>query len=252
MSKSPVQPLVFADIDDNFCHTTGKFRKYVGDESLGEACVIDPAGKALSYRSAAQTAYLNWLMDSANVVPVTGRSREKFLQVQLGFSGHAIVSFGGLILLADGTPEPGWYNIIKEAAALEADAIKALLAQAKAQAASMDSALNVTLITDEGLDLLVKVQHKEGKNDVLAAMGNGMAEYLPSGWTLHNNEGQLCAYPPFLGKEKACAYYLEHLAAPYSLLIGSGDSLTDLGFIGLCDVMVAPVNSQIFRSLDTH
>lgn len=250
MLNSAQNNVVLIDIDDNCCHTTAKFRKYVGDETqLGTPVVFDPSGKPLSFQSAAQKAMLDWLKSSANLVPVTGRSRQKYLQVNLGFSGYAIVSFGALILQPDGTPEPGWFAIIAEAAAAQKDNIQAVFAGTKAAAAGISEHLDVTIISDEGLDLLIKVQHKQGNNEELAALAAPLAALLPAGWTLHNNEGQLAAYPPFLGKEGACTYFLENLAGKVDLVIGSGDSLTDVGFMGLCHVMLAPTQSQIFKTL---
>lgn len=243
-------PLILIDIDDNLCHTTKKFRRYVGDENeFGQACVFDPSGKPLSFRSSRQTALLDWLSASATILPVTGRSREKFQQVCLGFAGHAIVSFGALILLPDGSPDPGWFNHIKLLADRENDVTIGLLHAATAAAAAISSDLNVSVISDTGINLLIKVQHVQGECPELVEMGKALAPLVPQGWTLHVNEGQLCAYPPFLGKEKACSYFLENLAAPYSLLIGSGDSITDLSFANLCDFMLAPTQSQIFRHL---
>lgn len=244
-------PLVLADIDDNFCHTVKKFRKYVGDETtLGTPAVIDAAGKPLSYASAKQTAFAHWLLATSTVVPVTGRSREKFLQVNLGFTGHAIVSFGGLILLADGTPEPGWFAHIAAASRAEKPVLEAYQADITRGAADISADLKVSRIVDEGLDLLIKVQNT-GENAAaeMEQLALVMQQLQPTGWTLHVNEGQLCAYPPFLGKELACRYYLDNLAPAHSLLIGSGDSLTDVGFMSLCDMMLAPTQSQVFKTL---
>ncbi len=249
--NSAVMPLVLADIDDNFGHTVKKFRKYVGDENtLGTPIVIDAAGKPLSYASEKQMAFARWLLSTATVTPVTGRSREKYLQVNLGFSGHAIVSFGGLILLADGTPDPTWYEHIAAAARAEKDVIASYQADITRGAADISADLKVSRIVDEGLDLLIKVQNTgEKAAEEMQQLSLVMQQLLPAGWTLHVNEGQLCAYPPFLGKELAVRYYLDNLAPAHSLLIGSGDSLTDVGFMSLCDMMLAPTQSQVFKTL---
>lgn len=242
--------ILLADIDDNLCHTTKKFRRYVGDETtLGQPCVIDASGQALSFRSAKQRALLDWVMSGATVVPLTGRNTEKFRQVQLGFSGYAIVSFGGLILTPEGQPEPGWYEHIAAAARAEADAMQDLLARTKSEAGRIGTNLKVQMISDAGLNLFLKIQHSENNQAELDALGAALKAMAPAAWTVHLNENQLCAYPAFLGKNLATTYFLENLAGPRTLVIGSGDSFTDLCFMELCDFVLAPSQSQIFKKL---
>lgn len=242
--------VVLADIDDNLCHTTKKFRRYVGDEqTCGQPCVFDPAGAALSYRSQKQEALLDWLMSGTTVVPITGRNTEKFRQVKLGFTGYAIVSFGGLILKPDGTPEPGWYDHIASAAQAEQDVIRDLLAGVTKSATQIGEKLKVQLITDAGLNLFLKVQHPDNNQAELDALGAVLKKLVPGTWTVHLNEGQLCAYPGFLGKNFAASYFLENLAGPHSLVVGSGDSFTDLCFMELCDFALTPKQSQIFQEV---
>ncbi len=246
------QPIILADIDDMLCHTKGKFRKYVGDEkTLGRPCVFDKQSNPLSFQSAQQRDLLEWL-NFGIIVPVTGRSTEKYRAVQLGFSDYAIVSFGGIILTPDGTPEPTWHAQISEQADAEQDNISNVYVGALRAAASISPELSVSVVTDAGIDLLVKIQHTSGDNAMLATMGTAFSQLLPATWTLHSNQGQLAAYPPFLGKKKACEFYLENLAPQgllKQLIVGCGDSNTDIEFIALCHFMISPVQSQIFRSL---
>ena len=244
------QIIVLADIDDHFCHTTKKFRRYVGDEKVvGTPCVFDPAGKPLSFRSRKQTTYLDWLMAQARVIPVTGRSSDKFRLVKLGFTSHAIVSFGGIILAPDGVPDPVWLAHIREQSRLEADPLDTLVATLSRKAAKE---LDVTKVTDFDIELFLKVQHPESDQSKLDQAAAIIRENLPAGWVVHLNENQLCAYPQFLDKRLAVEYFLANLAGAYSLVIGAGDSHTDTGFMSVCDFMLAPTQSQIFRSLATE
>ena len=243
--------LALVDIDDMWCHTTRKFGKYVGDPvTLGEPCAFDEAGKPVSYRSAPQRAMLDLLLNNARVVPCTGRSVSKYRRVQLGFGDYAIVSFGGVILQPDGTPEPGWHAEMSRSAAAEADAMRAMLSVAREGAKRINADdLSVELISDAGLDLVIKVQSKGGEQAYLDELGEVFRDRAPVSWMVHLNDGQLSALPKFLGKVPACRYFLENLAGASELVIGCGDSLSDLGFVGLCHFMVTPTQSQIFRSV---
>jgi hypothetical protein len=243
--------LALVDIDDMWCHTTRKFGKYVGDPvALGEPCVFDEGGKPVSYRSAPQRGMLDLLLTNSRVIPCTGRSVSKYRRVQLGFNDYAIVSFGGVILQPDGTPEPGWHAEMSQAAAAESEAMRAMLSVARDGAKRINAGdLSVELISDAGLDLVIKVQSKGGEQCYLDELGGVLREHAPVSWMVHLNDGQLSALPKFLGKVPACRYFIENLAGAPELVIGCGDSLSDLGFIGLCHFMVTPTQSQIFRTV---
>jgi hypothetical protein len=67
-----------------------------------------------------------------------------------------------------------------------------------------------------------------------------------SGMWAHVNGNNLSFTPIGISKRDACVHLIEQLGdrdgAP---LIGLGDSLTDLPFMGLCDFMMIPSRSQI-------
>jgi hydroxymethylpyrimidine pyrophosphatase-like HAD family hydrolase len=251
MTKNNASALALVDIDDMWCHTARKFGKYVGDpKTVGQPCVFDEGGKPVSFRSAPQAGMLDLLLAGARVIPCTGRSVSKYRRVQLGFNDYAITSFGGVILTPDGEPEAGWHSEMSRAASVEAENMRGMLALAREGAARINGGdLSVELISDAGLDLVIKVQSKDGVQAHLDELGACFNEQAPVSWMVHLNDGQLSAFPRFLGKVQACRYFLENLAGSPSLVIGCGDSLSDLGFIGLCHFMVTPTQSQIFRTV---
>lgn len=247
----PANIIALADVDDSLCHTKAKFEKKVGAVDVaGTPCVFD-GEKPVSWRSRKQTALANLLLGAAReVVPVTGRTVDKLKAVKVGFGGHAICSFGAVILTPDGQVEPHWHALMSERARQQVDALERIVRGAQSAAASTPK-LSVQRVADQGLDLFVKVQDKDPKaaGMGLVEMGRLLNDIVPPGWTVHENENQLCAYPPYLGKRDAVLYYLEHLAGAVELLIGVGDSKSDLDFLGLCDFVIVPQNSQLFVSL---
>ncbi|MBX9952810.1 MAG: hypothetical protein K2Y39_26790 [Candidatus Obscuribacterales bacterium] len=243
--------IILTDIDDTLCHSVGKFRKYVGDEkALGDACVYDASGKPLSYRSRAQETFLDWLSLAATVIPITGRSTESFRHVELGFSSFAITCFGATILHPDGTPDPVWLQHVTAQSALALPALEAL--HAVARSSSPSDRTKASIVSDNGLPLFLKVHDADHNQSRLDAVGDTLQEFLPRGWRMHANEGQLCAYPAYLDKVNAARYFLDNLAGPHSIVVGCGDSLSDTSFISVCDFMVAPIQSQIFNSVKSE
>jgi hydroxymethylpyrimidine pyrophosphatase-like HAD family hydrolase len=252
MSKSNQHPvrnvIILTDIDDTLCHTVGKFRKYVGNEkALGDACVFDKNGTPLSFRSDKQTTFLAWMKLAATIIPITGRSTEKYLNVDLGFDSYAITAFGAVILNPDGTPDPIWQAHIETNAAKSAEALSELTRLVMGNRVS--ESVKSTVVSENDVRLFLKVYDDGGSTETIDAMAELMARHLPEGWRLHHNEGQLCAYPEYLDKIKAAQYLLAQIAGPDTLVIGAGDSLSDSGFMSVCDFMIAPIQSQIFKSI---
>jgi len=72
-----------------------------------------------------------------------------------------------------------------------------------------------------------------------------------SGMWGHANGNNLSFTPLGISKRDACLYLIERLGERGdAALIGLGDSLTDLPFLGLCDYMMIPTGSQIAGLLD--
>ena len=65
-------------------------------------------GRNFTFQSQAQKAYLNWLLNSTTVVPITGRTSASYRRLTLGLKGHAITCFGATILDGNGRPNLEW------------------------------------------------------------------------------------------------------------------------------------------------
>lgn len=240
--------IFLTDIEDMQCHTTGKFRRYVGDETkLGEACIFEE-GKPVGFRSAQQKTLLD-LMSAGRCIAVTGRTTQRYKDVQLGFSDFAIAAFGGVILHPDGSVDKCWHDQMASKTAETATELHGLCRTAKGLAAGISDTMQVEVAVDDGLPLFISVTQPKVVQADYEAMGLELVRVMPAGWKIHLNDSKLVVYPPFLGKGLACKYFLDNLAGEHDLVIGMGDSLTDVEFMEYCTFMTAPVTSQIFSAL---
>lgn len=212
---------------------------------------LDSEMQPSAYSTPKQAAFLQWLLSESDVVPVTARPVESFKRVLVDFKGYAICSFGGVILTPDGQPEPTWHEkILAESSSLSPTLVE--LKDEIDRRWSVDgTAVGVTVVRDAGCDLYINCKFLDAVQDahMLTMLRGVLRTLLPEGWNLHSNGNNFALLPPFLSKQRAAYYFLSELAPPHSCVLGIGDSLSDVGFMTLCDYAVTPTNSQVFSLL---
>lgn len=236
--------VVFVDLDDTLFQTQRK------NPHADRLAAVDRDGKPLSFRCGRQEAFLDWLADDAMVIPVTGRNVDAFRRVTLPLGERAICSFGGVILDADGNPEPEWHGRMADAAGATAGTMDFLLGAVSDAAATHRVDARHRIIRDAGLPLYISVKHNAGLAEEMTRLASAVSPSVPEGWTLHINANNMALLPPFLGKAAAVAFFLERILGEGPVLtVGVGDSLTDVGFMAMCDFAIAPSKSQIMSVL---
>ena len=117
------RPLVFVDLDDTLFQTARK----MGDEPRFTA-TLDVDGQPNGFMNATQKSFVEWLLATSDVVPVTARSIEAYQRVQLPFAHGAVCAHGGVILAADGSLDAAWHARMGDLLAQEHKAaIKAMI-----------------------------------------------------------------------------------------------------------------------------
>ena len=242
--------IFFVDLDDTLFYAARKLPAPAGpDDSEAEAVAFDRTGAPLSYRRAHQRALLDWLSREGEIVPTTGRNLDAFRRVRLPFTGHAICSFGGLIVTPAGVPEPRWHDRIAELAASHRTALADLVEQTLQRAGERAVDVRARSVGDAGLDLYVSVKHNREDAAALADLAVDLQAALAPGWRTHLNDNNLAFMPPWLGKHHAVRWFVENLldqSAGPVLSVGVGDSLSDASFMGVCDYALTPTRSQLF------
>ncbi|MBF0624528.1 MAG: hypothetical protein HQL82_06940 [Magnetococcales bacterium] len=239
--------VVFVDLDDTLFQTSKK------DPSAGLLAAVDREGNPLSFRCGRQVAFLDWLSKGAMVIPVTGRSVDAFRRVTFPLGEYAICSFGGVILTPSGKPDPEWHREVSMAAEGTIEPMVDLHDIVALAAAELGIDVRYRVVRDAGLPLYLSVKHNAGSASEMVRLASAVSPSVPEGWTLHINGNNMAFLPPFLGKDAAVAFFLEHLVGDGPILtVGVGDSLTDVGFMRMCDYMMAPSNSQIVTVLSSQ
>lgn len=239
--------LVFVDLDDTLFQTRGKCPP--GAELIVAA--LDRQGQPLSFMTRQQQQFLEWLDRSAHVIPVTARNSEALGRVHLPFRHGAILDFGAVIQRPDGTLDPVWDSQMRPALLELESALRAIERQWQAWNEELELGLRVRVVSDHGMPLYVVAKHPDSDLQRLGRLENVWRQTgVDSRFFVHANHNNLCAVPRCVGKEHAVTYFLRTSAGPEpQLVLGVGDSLSDIPFLALCDFAMLPRRSQILKTL---
>jgi hypothetical protein len=238
---------VFLDLDDTVFQTRPKCPPGVELRPVA----YQPDGTPLSYMTPQQVALFDLLTASATVIPTTARNLNAFRQVRLPFSSFAIIDFGGVILLPDGSPDPAWDAHVRPLSASVADELESWRESLQSFVERHSLGVRVRLLGDLDMPLYIVMKHPAGDVSALDRVRNeAMTGLDRERYFVHANDNNLSIVPRFLGKDRAVRHLIDHhLRGEKVMTIGAADSDTDSAFLGLCDYVMLPRHSQLASRL---
>lgn len=239
------KPLIFVDLDDTLFQTHRKSTP----TPLHKLATTDKDGQPLSYMLPKQQIFVNWLLASAEVIPVTARSVEALSRVQIPFEYGAVCSHGGTIIGADHQVDQEWLALQTQAMTeinqLLDDLPTALLDYAK----PFGSIRTWTVEENGGKIYTVAKQNDPEPLFLSKIVAHLPAEVLEHCY-VHINSNNLAIIPKFVSKQKAVEFFINKYDPKRErAILGWGDSLSDAGFLACCDWFGMPKNSQLDKLL---
>lgn len=232
--------LVFVDLDDSLFRSLRKARGQPG--RLG---YVDEHGEAAGVQSAAQSRLFDWLARDSVVIPVTARSLSSFARVQLPFTAEAICCNGGAITNTTGETDSSWHEQICTLVAPH-QRLLAQLEQASLDIASqLGHALRHRIVHVGEVGVFLNIKHAGRSGAALSTIVDQLS--VPSGWRIICHDHSAAITPPGLDKSLAVSHLIERYSP--ELVIGLGDSRSDVGFLSLCDFAMLPTTSKLFELL---
>ena len=240
-----MRAIALVDLDDTLFQTLRKCPPDIPADRLVPLGFAKD-GAPLSYATPRQMQLIEWLSETAWLVPVTARSRDALMRARIPFNA-AICAHGGVIIGEDGEVDAQWHGHAVRQSAAYAGELEALTARITAEAQRRLITLRVRVLSEGELGLYVLAKHEDVDEDALHAVIDAVAGDVPAGWTIHRNGNNAALMPPWLGKAHAVAALLPRLRAahPDAPVIGIGDSITDAPYMGLCDFAMMPKGSQL-------
>lgn len=240
-----MKPLFLTDCDDTLFMTARKIQDVDLDQCEVASTLVD--GSASGYRTP-RLNDLRDLMAQGDVVPVTARSRDVLARCDVP-QAPAICSNGGVIVLADGTVDPAWHASI---VAHVGDGRE--LADLHDKVAQMaGDGFRHWMVEEDGVPLYIVFKSNASDDAAVASLAHDVEDScVPEGWRVHVNGNNLAIMPPWISKRAAAAHLLARVRDenPQRLVIGVGDSVSDLGFMAECDFSMHPNRSQIGKRIE--
>lgn len=243
------RPLALVDLDDTLFQTARKMAEGSGRHPAS----FDVNDQVSGYMSDVQKSFVEWLLASTDVVPVTARSAEAFGRVRLGFNRGAVCSHGAVILNANGTVNEEWHAKMGVMLGSFQDRLPALCDTALRIGGELGLSLRGWVVEEAQQQHYVVIKHNTGVDgDLLRILNEVRARGLIEGMHFHVNGNNLALLPDGLAKRVAVAHLLkmdreENGVRP---VLGFGDSITDLGFMQLCSFWSTPANSQLAKKVE--
>lgn len=127
---------------------------------------LDVHGQPNGYMNPVQHSFVNWLLASADVVPVTARSVEAYSRVKLPFTEGYLLAWG-VMLRPDGTLDQDWHGQMAESLWTFQDRLPALSEATLQIGKDMGYSLRGWVVEEEGLRHYVVTKHNESDDAVL-------------------------------------------------------------------------------------
>ncbi|POP40891.1 hypothetical protein CHU32_02115 [Superficieibacter electus] len=247
------KPIFLTDLDDTLFQTR---RKMINELDLKpfRTGALDRSLQPRSFMTEEQALLVDWLLEHAELIPVTARGTEEISRVQIPFHSWAITTHGAVILNADRQPDEEWKAHMLSCLKPYGEKLTSMQRQItelmEARGINAWARLNYEY-GDVPVYLVMK--HRDSTRlDELNAMGDEIETlFSTNGFYIHRNSNNIAWLPEPVEKGLAVNWLLQKLRAERGVfpVIGLGDSLSDHRFMKLCTWFGVPQQSQFAEAI---
>jgi hypothetical protein len=240
------KPIALVDLDDTLFQTP----KHIPRDLLPHVATFDKQGEPLSFMTDIQRQFCHWLLASTDLIAVTARSVEALSRVQLSFVHGAVCAHGAAILCPDGTLDREWHALMVEQLTPYQSRLTDLVSHIMQIAAA--NSIRAWIVEEEDLGIYVVVKQQSPTPFILKNLLMQIDPALLDGFYMHMNGNNLALLPTPVSKTHAVKFLLAKINANNQrVVLGWGDSLSDIGFLQMCHWWGMPQRSQVGQWLDS-
>lgn len=242
------KPLFLVDLDDTLFQTKRKMSEQDKNCDL-RVGAFDLTLQPRSFMTEEQGMFVDWLLEHAELIPVTARGTSEIARVSIPYYSWAITTHGAVILQPDKTPDVSWKNkILSEIAPLQSTLLDL---QRKCEELLVERGVNGFArinyeYDDQPIYLVMKHRNSVQVQEIYDIAKVVAEEFDLSGFYVHSNSNNIAWLPKCIEKGLATEYLLNQLRAEQGIrpVIGLGDSISDHTFLKYCSWWGVPKKSQ--------
>lgn len=239
-----MKPLLLTDLDDTLFQTARKMPEDA--EKIPAAQGLN--GDTISFMHPWQQDFIHWALGCMDVIPVTARGIDSFQRVHLPFQQEAVCVHGAAILTPEGTLDAAWHSQMQQQLAPYQSRLPNMLATALQTGETLGLSLRGWLESVEKTAAYLVIKSNASRAEDLQQLLHTLRETIDlQGFYIHMNGNNLALLPDAVNKRAAAVEILRRHTAKHGRIpvFGMGDSVSDLGFMRLCDFAAFPPNSQL-------
>lgn len=250
------KPYFLVDLDDTLFQTKRKILLEANQTPFSTAA-IDKKREPRSFMTQEQANFVEWLLKTALLIPVTARGTEEISRVTIPFNSWKITTHGAVIINPDGYYDKQWKT--KILSQLEPYQEKILHKQKILTHAFENTGIDAWArinyeYNNTAIYLVAKHRDSTKIQELYSIADKVDAELGLEGFYIHRNDNNIAWLPKCIQKGKAAQFLIEQLRGQceHTPIIGLGDSLSDYSFLRLCTWFGMPKQSQLSEIFNQH
>lgn len=233
------RPVLFTDLDDTLFQTARKISEPVCESRLAAVATNGHH----SYMTKSQAAMTQWLLASTQMIPVTARSTEALSRCRIPFTSWKVAANGAVILDPVDQVDSEWSTHIGQISHSFRHTLEALDEETLSR--NSDGRFRHWIVYEENRPVYFCVK-SNGDEDWLDDLVKPLESIVGKDFLQHRNGNNMSFTPHKISKMAAVEFIIEKKPdIQERIILGMGDSLTDLAFMGLAQMMMVPPGSQI-------
>ncbi len=242
------KPLFLVDLDDTLFQTKRKMSEQDKAQDL-KVGALDLSLQPRSFMTDEQAMFVDWLLEHAELIPVTARGTSEIARVKIPYSSWAITTHGAVILQPDKKPDEIWKaKILREISPLQPTILDLQrMCESLLEQRGINGFARINYEYDgQPIYLVMKHRNSAQVQEIYDIAKVVAEEFDLSGFYVHSNSNNIAWLPKCVEKGLATEYLLQHIRAEQGIrpIIGLGDSISDHSFLKHCSWWGVPKKSQ--------